>query len=194
MVELFNRIKSRVNLIIVTNAEKGWVELSSARYLPNFYNNFVKNKQIKIISARSTYEKKYRDAPLKWKYSAMSAHTQSQSELEHIVSFGDSNIEREAVKAVSLGIQADREIQAKEKSAISSVAVSAVQLRTKSIKFVERPGIEQLRRQILLVANCMDYILSHDGDLDLMLTISYLEAEEVENAETQPEPRRKSQP
>ena len=43
---------------------------------------------------------------------------------------------------------------------------------TKSIKFVERPSMEQLWRQLELVTNCFKDICSHDGDLDLMLTIS----------------------
>lgn len=44
--------------------------------------------------------------------------------------------------------------------------------KTKSVKFAERPSMEQLRRQIELVTNCFSYIFSHDGDLDLQLTIS----------------------
>ncbi len=43
---------------------------------------------------------------------------------------------------------------------------------TKSIKFVERPSMEQLWRQLELVTNCFKDICNHDGDLDLMLTIS----------------------
>jgi len=44
--------------------------------------------------------------------------------------------------------------------------------KTKSVKFAERPSMEQLRRQIELVTNCFGYIFSHEGDLDLQLTVT----------------------
>lgn len=44
--------------------------------------------------------------------------------------------------------------------------------RTKSVKFAERPSVEQLRRQVELVSNCFHYIHTHDGDLDLQLTVT----------------------
>ena len=44
--------------------------------------------------------------------------------------------------------------------------------RCKSVKFAERPSMEQLRRQIELVTNCFQYIHHHDGDLDLQLTVT----------------------
>ena len=48
--------------------------------------------------------------------------------------------------------------------------------RTKSIKFVERPTVEQLKRQVDLVSSCFDEIFRHNGSLDLMLTIQLLYA------------------
>ena len=42
---------------------------------------------------------------------------------------------------------------------------------TKSIKFVERPSADQLRRQVELVESVFDNIFRHEGNLDLMLTI-----------------------
>ncbi len=47
-------------------------------------------------------------------------------------------------------------------------------VRTKSIKFVERPTVEQLKRQVDLVTNCFEEITTHNGSLDLMLTIQLL--------------------
>lgn len=46
--------------------------------------------------------------------------------------------------------------------------------RTKSIKFVERPTLEQLKRQVDLVTSCFEEIARHNGSLDLMLTIQLL--------------------
>ena len=78
---------------------------------------------------------------------------------KNILSFGDSHVEREAVRACTRGMP---------------------NTRTKSVKFAERPSMEQLRRQIELVTNCLQYIYSHEGDLDLQLTVT------VNNAPTTP--------
>jgi len=70
---------------------------------------------------------------------------------KNVLSFGDSHVEREAVRACTRGMP---------------------NTRTKSVKFAERPSVEQLRRQIELVTNCFGYIFSHEGDLDLQLTVT----------------------
>jgi hypothetical protein len=139
---------------IITNAETGWVQLSAQKFLPGVVPLLSK---VTVISARSTYEVHHPDAPLKWKFHAFQdrlsplfAETKAN---KHVISFGDSHVEREAVRAVTRGV---------------------VNTRTKSVKFAERPSMEQLRRQIELVTSCFQYIYTHDGDLDLMLTISLM--------------------
>mmetsp|Transcript_36215 Transcript_36215/g.77229 ORF Transcript_36215/g.77229 Transcript_36215/m.77229 type:complete len:262 (-) Transcript_36215:144-929(-) len=136
---------------IITNAEVGWVELSARKFLPGIVHFLEK---VTVLSARSTYESMYPDAPLKWKFCAFQHRLgklfQSKRK-KNVISFGDSHVEREAVRAVTRGRAATK---------------------TKSVKFAERPSMEQLRRQLELVTNCFQYIYSHDGDLDLMLTIS----------------------
>lgn len=72
----------------------------------------------------------------------------------NILSFGDSVHERSAILRVTAAMGAG--------------------VRTKSIKFVERPTIEQLKRQVDLVASCFDAIVGHSESLDLMLTIHLL--------------------
>jgi len=108
-----------------------------------------------ILSARSTYESRYPESPLKWKFYAFQEKLQplfnNNKKYKNILSFGDSHVEREAVRAVTRG---------------------APNTNTKSVKFAERPSIEQLRRQIELVNNCFTYIHNHQGDLDLQLTVT----------------------
>lgn len=140
---------------IVTNAETGWVNLSAQKWMPAVVPLLEK---VHVISARSTYESEFPDAPLKWKYHAMHsrlspAFSDSPFRSRHVISFGDSHVEREAVRQVTKEF---------------------VDVRCKSVKFAERPTMEQLRRQIELVASCFQYIYTHDGDLDLMLTISLM--------------------
>jgi hypothetical protein len=148
---------------IITNAETGWVQLSAQKFLPAVIPLLGK---VKVISARSTYESMYPDAPFKWKLQAMQEKLQttfgsassSSSSMNmdskgerHVISFGDSHVEREAVRTATRGFS---------------------NTRTKSIKFAERPSLEQLRRQLDLIASCFFYITSHSGDLDLQLTVT----------------------
>jgi hypothetical protein len=139
---------------IVTNAETGWVQLSAQKFMPGLVPLLSK---VKIISARSTYENLHPDAPVKWKYCAFQDTlsnvfgTLESKNSKNVISFGDSHVEREAVRAVTRGVP---------------------NVKTKSVKFAERPSMEQLRRQIELVTNCFNYIYQHDGDLDLQLTVT----------------------
>jgi hypothetical protein len=139
---------------IITNAETGWVQLSAQKFLPGVVPLLSK---VTVISARSTYEAQHPDAPLKWKFHAfqerLSPLFSETKTNKHVISFGDSHVEREAVRAVTRGV---------------------VNTRCKSVKFAERPSMEQLRRQVELVTSCFQYIYTHDGDLDLMLTISLM--------------------
>jgi len=188
---------------VVTNAETGWVQLSAHKFIPLVVPILSK---LTIISARSTYEPMFPGSPLKWKYycqtnstrtallcvrSGRSVHIRpvltrlcvcvciccvvlvcvgfqeritalaplNSKREKNILSFGDSHVEREAVRACTRGMP---------------------NTRTKSVKFAERPSMEQLRRQIELVTNCLQYIYSHEGDLDLQLTVT------VNNAPTTP--------
>jgi hypothetical protein len=137
---------------IITNAETGWVELSAKKFMPKVVPllDFMT-----VISARSTYERAYPSSPLQWKYQAFhhnlagafSANVKSKS----VISFGDSHVEREVVKAVSKAFDYSR---------------------CKSVKFAERPSLEQLCRQINIVTKSYQHIFNHQGDLDLVLTIS----------------------
>jgi len=155
---------------IVTNAEVGWVELSAQKFMPSVLP-FL--SRVTVLSARSTFEPSYPEAPLKWKYYAFhdrlrasfgdscmeSRAAEAEIALQHslhemkrnIVSFGDSHVEREAIRAVTRGV---------------------LGWRCKSVKFAERPTVEQLRRQLELVTNCFHYIATHPNDLDLQLTVT----------------------
>lgn len=135
---------------IVTNAETGWVQMSAEKFVPAVVPLLTK---IHVLSARSTFEQHYPEAPLKWKFCAFQRKLRATEckRPKNVISFGDSQVEREAVRQATRGLG---------------------NCRTKSVKFAEKPSMEQLRRQIELVTNCFQYIFTHDGDLDLMLTIS----------------------
>jgi len=133
---------------VVTNAKTGWVQLSAKKFLPGVVSLL---DQVKIFSARSTYETLFPDSPVKWKFCAFQEKLFCENKSpKNVISFGDSHVEREAVRAVTRGLP---------------------NMKTKSVKFAEKPSMEQLCRQLQLVTDCFHYIHSHDGDLDLQLSV-----------------------
>lgn len=148
-------------VVIITNAETGWVELSAQRFMPRVAPLL---HQFCVFSARSNFEPTFPDSPLDWKLAAFKKLVEETRpidtvvgslELPHysVISFGDSTHERDAVRKVTAGLR---------------------NTYCKSVKFVERPNLEQLRREVDLVRNCLDYISGCESDLDLMLTIQLL--------------------
>jgi hypothetical protein len=60
VIKLLKKSAAFGQTFIITNAGHGWVELSSARFLPNLYKEVImhaKKNGITIISARAMYEK-----------------------------------------------------------------------------------------------------------------------------------------
>lgn len=152
IITVLNTALQHGEVHIITNAETGWVELSAAKFIPSVVPLL---NRVTIISARSTFESQYPGSPLRWKYYAfqekLSPHLSESKKYKNIISFGDSHVEREAVRAVTRGY---------------------ANTRCKSIKFAERPTVDHLKRQLELVTNCFQYIFQHEGDLDLQLTIT----------------------
>lgn len=149
-------------VVVVTNAETGWVELSAQKFFPSVFP-VLNELNITIFSARSTFESTYPDSPLKWKSAAfehilnettLTAEQLSQCSTiihKNVISLGDSHVEREAVR---------------------NVTSEMMNTLCKSVKFAERPTCDQLVRQLNLVTSCFNYILTHQNHLDLQLTVT----------------------
>ena len=143
------------SVVVITNAEDGWVEYSSKRFFPRLVPVL---QGLRIVSARTQYEKFYPGAPLCWKAAAF-AHEANQlfggsdvpqpsdGVAREIISFGDSNEERTAVK-------------------IAAGQLGAV---AKSIKFVDLPTPDQLCKQVETVTGWLSWVVGHQVELDLML-------------------------
>jgi len=151
------------SVYIVTNGETGWVQLSAQKFLPSVVPMLDK---LRVLSARSTFESLFPDSPMKWKFHAFQESLNQEYADSHciknVLSFGDSHAEREAIRLVTRGLP---------------------NTRTKSIKFAERPTIEQLQRQLELVSNCFQYISSHEEDLDLCMSLSVTPSPELDESE-----------
>jgi len=145
--------KRRGGVAIVTNAEEGWVELSCRAFMPSLQNHL---EGVRIVSARTNHEKHGLFAPTMWKCHAFaevvaefftsgpSDAGAAQQQRRSIVSLGDSEHEMEALKWVTTGTEC----------------------YAKSLKFVQRPCLEQLMAQHELVADFVDEVVDHDGNLD----------------------------
>jgi len=153
-IETLRVAKRHGNVVLVTYAEHGWIELSCQKFMPSLYSSLA---NVKILSARSTYEQRGVTHPKDWKYYAFESEISSFIEMfpgdqrKNVLSFGDSPHEREALIRVT-----DR-------------------LRnccTKSMKFTERPSLEQLSKEHELISGCFRDIVSHNGNLDLCMSCS----------------------
>jgi hypothetical protein len=136
-------------VVIVTNAEQGWVELTSSLFIPSVYG-FITSNHIEIVSARSRFECDEIRSPVEWKrlaFDALIARNFS-GDAAHVVSFGDSSHERDA--ALRLASE-DGEV------------------RVKSLKLIERPDLCALKKQHILIKNCLAQIIDHPASLDLCI-------------------------
>jgi len=135
-------------VVIVTNAEQGWVENSCTVFMPSLVSLL---QTVDIVSARSTHEK-YTKNPAEWKrlafvyevalfYGAGCAGQQ-----RNIVSMGDSLHEQSALMSVTKGVPG---------------------CCGKSIKFLENPTIEQLIEQHECLNETFLDVVEYNGDLDV---------------------------
>ncbi len=58
-----------------------------------------------------------------------------------------------------------------EREAIHLVTEQMTHVYTKSIKFVDRPSLEQLRQQVDMIQRFFSQICDHNDHLDLMLSL-----------------------
>ena len=142
MLLTINQAKNYGRVVIVTNAETGWVELTSAKFMPQVAAEIC---QLPILSARSTFEPRGFVKPLEWKEQAFAFVLESH--IAHLQSFtgtmwsiGDSIHERDAVIRVC----------------------EAAGLIYKSVKMMDRPDLTVLYRQHLLLQKNM-----HDMTSDI---------------------------
>lgn len=146
--------KRHGTVVLVTNAERGWIELSCQKFLPTVCPTL---ENVRIVSARTSYEGPSCATPLDWKLNAFDREINGhftravmgdKSRRKNVFSLGDSVHEREA---------------------LLRAAAPASNCRSKSLKFVERPSVAQLCKQHELIAGSFEQMVHHDGNLDLCI-------------------------
>jgi len=138
-------------VVLVTNAEHGWVEMSCKKFMPQLLPSL---QGVKILSARSTYERQGVALPSEWKYLAFESEIDGFCEMfrsgrqKNIISIGDSLHERWA---------------------LIRVAERIPNSRAKALKFMDRPDLGQLLQEHQIISDCLTDIVRYDGSLDLCI-------------------------
>jgi len=140
-------------VIIVTNAERGWVELSAKKFLPEVCSRL---EGIQIVSARTQYETESCQNPIEWKMRAFltvaRAHVSAFGPDPSLISVGDSVHERvAALRAWPL---------------ISQEGASPL---VKCLKLPEQPGIATLGLVQDMLQATLATLVAHPSNLDLCL-------------------------
>jgi hypothetical protein len=138
-------LQEKGHLVIVTNAEEGWVELTCTKFLPGLESVI---RDVECVSARSCYEPQGFATPVEWKEEAFAAVVQrhyADPSGNSVFSLGDARHEREAVHRISqrLGIAA------------------------KSVKLMEMPDLAVLQREHELLRDQLPELCAVEGPLDI---------------------------
>jgi len=140
-------------VVIITNAEEKWVEYSAQKFMPELIPIL---RQIRIISARTEYEKKYPGKYILWKFHAMSSVVNES--IKNILSIGDSIVERESVMLIADTTSHD--------------------LYRKSIKLADKPTIVNLHKQLELLNLNIKQLTGLRKHLDLQLKVEEIKSSE----------------
>ena len=137
-------------VFIVTNGAPGWVELSSTKFYPETAKVL---KNVKIISARGLCEKKLPGDIRQWKTKAFKYALDTiqikKNIPTNIIFFGDSIIEMESSYNV--------------KECFSNAYL-------KTIKFKENPSHTELEKELKIIFNQLDSILTNFKNLSIKVT------------------------
>ena len=137
--ELFEKSFKKGDTYIITNSEKGWVEYSCKKFYPNFYPLLSK---LTIISSRK-YKKIHPKNYFMWKIETLDNFINDynyDSDLPtNIISIGDSFGD----------INASKRLKNQFKTCF-----------IKTIKFIEYPKIIDLQKELVLLINKFDYLIS----------------------------------
>jgi hypothetical protein len=151
--------KTKGTNVIITNAERGWVQLASRAWMPKTWEAI---RGVRIVSARTEYESVSCQHPIAWKQRAFGDVTKDHfarhgDSVETLISFGDSAAERQAALQVW--------------PALVSEKGSANAVYMKSVKLSERPTVTTLTSSHTMLVSMLTTLVEHAGHLDLVVAI-----------------------
>jgi len=147
-----------MRVVIITNADEDWVRFSSQRFLPRIVPLLAR---VRVVSARQ-YEALYPGRSVCWKAAAFThvakaffaePHCEALGARE-VISVGDSNDERLAVRAAAAPLDAV----------------------PKAVKLVDAPSLHTIACQLHTVATCLPFVAQaeHALDVDVAAILAYV--------------------
>jgi hypothetical protein len=153
--------KTKGTNVIITNAERGWVQLASKAWMPKVAAAI---RGVRVVSARTEYESSSCQHPIAWKARAFGDVTKTHFErhgdsVETLISFGDSAAERQAALQVWPALVSEK----------GGAKPSAVYM--KSVKLPERPTVATMTSSHTMLVSMLTTLVEHAGHLDLVVAI-----------------------
>jgi hypothetical protein len=155
VTEIMQIVRRHGHVVLITNSEDGWIERTCRKFLPSLY---PKLEDLKLLSARTTYESATVDSPIEWKVCAF------QHEVERVFGKDVAYDPQRRKNVISIGDGPE------EREALLRGAALLPNCRYKSLKLMEQPDIVQVHKEHSLITGCLERILSHTGNLDLVVT------------------------
>lgn len=157
ILNMFDKCSDKkIDIYIITNATIEWVILSCEMYFPKLFKNI---DSYKIISARTLYESIYPEGCYKWKYEAFKSCVNEYNNLSslHIISIADGDMEKNITK----------DITNNEKDIFDGKNIK--KYISKTIELCINPSITQLKKQLQLIIDKFEYIVTHNENLEISL-------------------------
>ena len=145
-------------VVIVTNANNGWVQESCSIFMPKLVDLIGK---LTVVSAQDRY-RRYVASPIEWKRrtfrDVLDAETRPLGRVRNLISIGDGTPEHIAVH--SLGPYPGRHL-------FNSQNI------LKSVKLLDMPSPNQLIEQLATLTGMIEGIVQHPSGLDIYAHITY---------------------
>lgn len=171
-------------VVIVTNANDGWVQESCSTFMPKLVNLIGK---LTVVSAQDRY-RPYVASPIEWKRrtfrDVLDAETRPLGRVRNLISIGDGTAEHVAIH--SLGTYPGNHLL-NPKNIL------------KSVKLLDMPSPNQLIEQLVILTKMIEGIMQHPNGLDIYAHISFVSTilplppsepasdEEIDEVENKPE-------
>jgi hypothetical protein len=145
-------------VVIVTNANDGWVQESCSMFMPKLVDLIGK---LTVVSAQDRY-RRYVASPIEWKRrtfrDVLDAETRPLGRVRNLISIGDGTAEHVAIH--SLGTYPGRHLLNPQNI-------------LKSVKLLDIPSPNQLIEQLVTLTGMIEGIVQHPNGLNIYADITY---------------------
>mmetsp|Transcript_75706 Transcript_75706/g.198542 ORF Transcript_75706/g.198542 Transcript_75706/m.198542 type:complete len:305 (+) Transcript_75706:333-1247(+) len=190
---LLSDAAAMANILIITLAKRPWVELSMNNFMPRL-KRVMDTHQFKVIYAQELLDKEsvpegaadgsqtveeVNDVWTRVKRDVISRelhllHQEHNVSWKNIISFGDSDFERHGtIMAGEDYLRRETEGGELQSLGVTAEGVSAdgslKRLRTKTVKLLEHPTVEELTAELTVLRRWLPYMVRQDSGFDLEL-------------------------